>query len=82
MWVAQFLQVIPVFLIKASEWGEDEDAFAVDNRVACAGEIVEIVVYDWWRSLISITAVGLGFQEWFCGWGERVFGGILLALTR
>ena len=51
------MDIIPVTLVEASEWGEDEDGLLVCNRVGRVGDIIEMVVNN--RRWSSLAFIGI-----------------------
>lgn len=73
VWVVQREEVIPVLLVESGQWGEDKDRLAVLDRGAGGGDIVHVVVHDWWRDALACR-LARWFHVCLARRGERVRG--------
>ncbi len=52
MWKGEFEEVVEVFRAEPREGCQDENGFPIFNGVAGSGDVVEVIVYNWWRRLL------------------------------
>ena len=60
--VRQGEEVIPVALVESGQGGKDQDGLLIRDRIGCSCQVIEVIVYYWWRYSLAVRLSGL-FSE-------------------